>query len=176
MQTYVVAHNTGNSLIKRIDIKQKLSVEQLSCAERNRPFFCEGVTVDNFICSLNLFSDAMWFGKGVERHIKDECMGVFKVFIIGRHNMVADSTIFLSFANVCSLLNLFRASPSGYAIQLFADVTSQASTAALKKLVTCLVTNSLPCPTLSSRSSRNFTSLYADNRTAAASDACGASA
>ena len=48
--------------------------------------------------------------------------------------MEEDRTVFLTFANVWNLLNIFRAVGSGYAVQLHGDVTFKASKAALNKL------------------------------------------
>ena len=48
--------------------------------------------------------------------------------------MEHDRTVFLTFSNIWNLLNFWRALSSGYDVQLFGDVTSKASTAALNKL------------------------------------------
>ena len=63
-----------------------------------------------------------------------ERLDVFKVYIAGRQIMEEDSKVFLTFANVWNLLNIFRAVGSGYAVQLHGDVIFKASKAALNKL------------------------------------------
>ena len=56
------------------------------------------------------------------------------LFRVGRQILEEDRTVFITFANVWDLLNIFRAVGSGYAVQLHGDVTSMASKAALNKL------------------------------------------
>ena len=46
----------------------------------------------------------------------------------------SDRTVFLTFATVWDMLNIWRALQAGYLVQLLCDVTSKASTAALNKL------------------------------------------
>ena len=75
-----------------------------------------------------MLSASTWQGK------PGECLDVFKVYIVGRQVMEEDRTVFLTFANVWNLLNIFGAVGSGYAVQLHGDVTFKASQAALNKL------------------------------------------
>ena len=62
--------------------------------------------------------------------------GILKKLIVGRQIMEENRTVFLTFASVWNLLNIFLAVGSGYAVQLQSDVTYKASTrkAALNKL------------------------------------------
>ena len=70
----------------------------------------------------------------MQRHIRGECLDIHKVYIVGRQILESDRTVFLTFANGWMLLNMFRSIASGSATQLFRDVTSKTSTAALNKL------------------------------------------
>ena len=45
----------------------------------------------------------------MSKHIAWECLDMFKVYIVGRQTIEEDSTVFLTFANVWNLLNIFRA-------------------------------------------------------------------
>ena len=105
-------------------------------AERERVVSCHlsGVNVDNSIGSLAQLADAMWFGDAISNHVACQCIDPFKVYIIGRHIMASNRTVFLTFSNLWKLLNIFRSLASGFDVQLLGDVTAKASTAALNKL------------------------------------------
>ena len=68
------------------------------------------------------FSVRMVFGDAVRKHNEGECLDVFKVYIVGRQILEEDRTVFLTFANVWDLLNIFRAVGSGYAVQLHGEL------------------------------------------------------
>jgi hypothetical protein len=63
-----------------------------------------------------------------------ECLDLFKAYVIGKQILESDRTVFLTFATVWDMLNIWRALQAGYLVQLLCDVTSKASTAALNKL------------------------------------------
>ena len=134
-----------NSQTKEIDAALRQSVVRLVRKERREinTVLLEGVSVDNTVGSLAKLSDAVWFGDAVRKHTAGECLDVFKVYIVGQQIMEEDRMVFLTFANVWNLLNIFRAVGSGYAVQLHGDVKFKASKAALNKLnlasvLTCL--------------------------------------
>ena len=59
------------------------------------------------------------------------CLDMFKVYIrvVGRQIIEEDRSVFLTYANVWNLLNIFRAVGSEYAVQLLGDVTFKISKA-----------------------------------------------
>ena len=97
--------------------------------------------MDNTIGSLAKSADALWLGNGMNKHIARNVLTFSKEYIVRQQIMEEDRTVFLTFANVWNLLNIFRAVGSGYAVQLQGDLTYKASKAALNKL--CFAVNML---------------------------------
>ena len=91
--------NVADSPTKTISIAKQKSVERMVRTERLRlvSVQLEGVVVDNSIGSLSQLADAMWFGDALEKHNAGECLDLFKVYIIGKHIMESDRTVFLTF-------------------------------------------------------------------------------
>ena len=65
--------------------------------------------MDNTIGILANSADAIWCGDDVNEHIAGECLDILKVYIVGQQIMEEDRTVFLTFANVWNLLNIFLA-------------------------------------------------------------------
>jgi len=129
--------NVQDSPTKMIDHKLKNSVARLLRKRRSQAVSValEGLTINNSVGSLSLLAYALWIVNAMTAHRKDgKCIDLFKVYVIGRQILESDRTVFLTFANVWNLLNFWRAVASGYDVQLFGDVTSKASSAALNKL------------------------------------------
>ena len=111
-----LVRNVQNSPTKQIDAALRQLVVLLVRKEQREinTVLLEGVSVDNShhtVGKLAKLSDALWFGDAVRKHNVGKCLDVFKVYIVGRQIMEEDRTVFLTFANVWNLLNIFRAVP-----------------------------------------------------------------
>jgi hypothetical protein len=92
------------------------------------------VTVDNTVGSLAQLAEKLWICAAIREHeVEGQCMDLFKTYVIGKQILDADSTIFLTFANLFNILNLWRATGTGFSVHLQGDCTGRASNAAFNK-------------------------------------------
>ena len=129
--------NVQDSPTKAINHRYKKSVTRLVQKQRREIIAVEldGVTVDNTVGSLAKLAEKIWIVEAIYEHeVQGKCMPLFKTYVIGKQILDQDSTVFLTFSNIFDILNFWRAVGTGYDVQLFGDVTSKASTAALNKL------------------------------------------
>jgi hypothetical protein len=128
--------NIEGSPSKAIDRTLSKSVARMVRKERRSltSIALEGVEVDNTLGSLVKLAGVLWIENAFKLHKQEECIDLFKPYVIGRQSLASDRTMFLSVATCWDLLSIFRSLAAGYLVQLQCDVTSKASTAALNKL------------------------------------------
>jgi hypothetical protein len=56
-----------------------------------------------------------------EHEVEGRCMALFKTYVIGIQILDSDRPVFLTFANLFDILNLWRATGTGFGVQLQGD-------------------------------------------------------
>ena len=118
--------NVQDSPTKAIDHKYKSSVARLQRKQRKQiiAVTLDGVTVDNTVGSLAQLAEKLWICVAIHEHeVEGRCMDLFKTYVIGKQILDQDRTVFLTFANLFDVLNLWRACGTGFSVQLQGDCT-----------------------------------------------------
>jgi hypothetical protein len=83
--------------------------------------------IDSTFGSLSRLANAIWIVDAMEDHKQGVlCMDLLKVYCIGKQIMGSDCTVFLTFVTGYNLLNIWRATGTGYDVQLHGDMTGKA--------------------------------------------------